>query len=119
MARQRKPLDVEEIVRLYLDERLWPREIAARFGTTAMTVRSRLREAGVYEPVSQARDPGERYLVHLCARCAHPGGQHRLDDGCRCGFCGGWEDAGEGYWSDAMTRQLEIDAGITREDGDG
>ena len=68
--------------------------------------------------MSNPRDPDERYLVHLCANCAHPGGQHRLNDGCRCGFCGGWKDAGEAYWSDAMTRQLEIGAGITRE-GDG
>jgi hypothetical protein len=97
MARQRKALDEGEIVRLYVDEHLWPREIATRLGTTDTTIRSRLREAGVYEPASrQPRDPDEQYLVHLCAHCAHPGGQHRLNDGCKCGFCGGWKDAGEG-----------------------
>ena len=120
MTRRRKDLDVDEIVRLYTVERLWPGDIAERMGTTDITIRKRLREAGVYESTShQPRDPDERYLVHLCAHCAHPGGQHRIDDGCKCGSCGGWKDAGDGYWSDAMTRQLEADAGITREVGDG
>ena len=63
-------------------------------------------------------DPDRRYRVTLCRHCAHPGGQHRIDDGCKCGFCGGWADGGEGYWSDRMTEELEADAGITEGEPD-
>lgn len=51
-------------------------------------------------------------IVRLCAGCAHPGGQHILNGGCKlCPACPGWAEGAYGRWP------LTYDGYLSRRDG--
>ena len=102
MARPRRPLAEAERTR------------PCGFCGAASGERCANRDGSVYPGTHAARRAGnarphENYPVTLCGTCAHPGGQHVVDKGCRlCRGCPGWDEGNTvaGHWNDQKTDDL-------------